>query len=86
MWYNSVAFPVFGGYGMNPKAHATSIRVILSNCVYLGQLVFGKTKCKGLYNKKRVTAPEDEWIVVENTHEPLVSWQLWDTVQKLMAT
>ena len=66
--------------------HATSIRVILSNRVYLGQLVFGKTKCKGFYNKKRVAAPEDEWIVVENTHEPLISWQLWDTVQKLMAS
>jgi len=60
--------------------YATSVRVILSNRIYLGQLVFGKTKCKGFYNKKRVPAPEDEWIVVEGTHEPIISRELWDTV------
>ena len=65
--------------------HATSIRVILTNRVYLGQLVFGKTKSKGFYNKKRVSAPENEWIVVNDTHERIVSPELWDTVQKMMA-
>lgn len=65
--------------------HATSVRVILSNPVYLGKLIFGKTKSKGFYNRKRVQVPEDEWIVVENTHEPIVSQELWDTVQKMMA-
>ncbi len=66
--------------------HATSIRVILSNRVYLGELVFGRSKSKGFYTKKRVAVPEDEWIVVENTHEPIISRELWDTVQKLMAS
>jgi len=64
--------------------HATSIRVILKNRVYLGELVFGKTKNKGFYNKKRIPSPEDEWIVVKNTHEAIISQKLWDTVQKLM--
>jgi len=66
--------------------HATSIRVILSNRIYLGQLVFGKTKSKSFYSKKRVPAPEDEWIVVNDTHQPIISQELWDTVQKLMAS
>ena len=65
--------------------HATSIRVILSNRIYLGQLIFGKTKSKGFYNKKRIQAPESEWIVVNDTHEPIITQELWDTVQKMMA-
>ncbi len=66
--------------------HATSVRVILSNPVYLGKLIFGKTKSKGFYNKKRVPAPENEWIVAENTHEAIISQDMWDTVQKMMAS
>lgn len=64
--------------------HATSIRTILSNPVYLGNTVFGRTENKGFYDKKRVPKPESEWIVVENTHEALISKDTWDTVQKLM--
>ena len=64
--------------------HATSIRVILSNEVYLGRTVFGKTKTKSFYNKNRVKTARDEWIVVEGTHEPIVKQETWDTVQKLM--
>ncbi len=64
--------------------HATSIRSILKNNAYLGQVVFGKTKTKGFFDKTRVPVPEKDWIVVENTHEPLVSQELWDTVHKMM--
>ena len=53
--------------------HATSVRSILSNQIYLGKTVFGKTKTKGFHNKKRVKAPEDEWIVAENTHEAIIT-------------
>ncbi len=64
--------------------HATSIRAILNNHIYLGQLVFGKTKTKGFFDKKRIAAPENEWIVVKNTHEAIISRELWDTVHQMM--
>lgn len=64
--------------------HATSIRVILMNRAYLGQVVFGKTKTKGFFDKARVSTPEEEWIVVDNVHEPIISRELWDTVHQLM--
>ena len=64
--------------------HATSIRSILNNRVYLGQVVFGRTKTKGFFDKTRVNVPEEDWIIVEGTHEPLVSQELWDTVHQLM--
>ena len=64
--------------------HATSIRTILNNPVYLGHTVFGRRKTKGFFDKTIVQASEDEWIVVEGTHEPLVTQDLWDLVHQMM--
>lgn len=64
--------------------HATSIRAILNNPVYLGQTTFGRTKVKGRAKKKKVAVDESEWIVVENTHEPLVDKETWDLVNDIM--
>ena len=64
--------------------HATSIRAILNNPVYLGQTVFGRRKTKGFFDKSLVHVPEEEWIVVENTHEPLIQQELWNTVHQMM--
>lgn len=64
--------------------HATSVRAILNNRVYLGQTVFGRTKTKGFFDKTRIPAPEEEWIIAEGTHEPLVTQELWDTVHQMM--
>ena len=64
--------------------HATSIRAILNNRVYLGQVLFGRTKTKGFFDKTRVATPEEEWVIAENTHEALVSQELWDTVHQMM--
>jgi len=64
--------------------HATSVRSILMNQAYIGNVVFGKTKVKGLFDKKRIPAPQEEWIIVENMHERIISRELWDTVQQLM--
>lgn len=64
--------------------HATSIRAILNNPVYLGQTTFGRTKVKGRAKKRKVTVDESEWIVVENTHEPLIDKETWDLVHDIM--
>lgn len=64
--------------------HATSIRSILGNRVYLGQTVFGRTKTKGFFDKHRIPTSEDEWIITENTHEAIITQELWDTVHQMM--
>ena len=63
--------------------HATSVHNILNNPVYLGQTVFGRTKKKGK-SKKRVPTDESEWIVVEGTHEPIITQATWDLVHDIM--
>jgi len=60
------------------------VRAILSNRAYIGQVVFGKTKTKGFFDKTRIPSSEEDWVVVENAHEPIISQELWDTVQQLM--
>ena len=65
--------------------HVTSIRVILENEVYLGRLIYGKQKCKSMKSKKKIKMPREEWIIVENCHEPIISQELWDRAHRMMS-
>ena len=60
----------------------TTVRQILSNPIYLGHLVSQRYQTKSFKDKRIVPRPEDEWITVENTHEPLVDQSTFDTVQE----
>ena len=64
--------------------HVTSIRAILNNEVYLGKLVYGKQRNKSLKSKEKVHNPKEDWIIVENCHEPIITQELWDTVHKIL--
>ncbi len=51
-----------------------SVQDILRNVVYAGDMAQGKFQCRLYENQKeRKTVPKEEWIVVKNAHEPLVS-------------
>lgn len=60
------------------KWQTWTVSKILADEVYTGDMVQGKTKTIG--HKQVPTTPE-EWIVVRGTHEPLVSRELFETVQ-----
>lgn len=64
--------------------HVTSIRAILNNEVYLGKLVYGKQRNKSMKSKEKVRNPKEDWIVVENCHEPIITQELCDTVHKIL--
>lgn len=64
--------------------HVTSIRAILNNEVYLGKFVYGKQRNKSMKSKEKVRNPKEDWIVVENCHEPIITQELWDTVHKIL--
>ena len=66
--------------------HVTSIRVILENEVYLGKLIYGKQRCKSMKSKEKVKVPREDWIIVENCHEPIISQELWDEAHRMMST
>ena len=66
--------------------HVTSIRVILENEVYLGKLIYGKQRCKSMKSKEKVKVPREDWIIIENCHEPIISQELWDEAHRMMST
>ena len=60
------------------------IKSILRNEAYIGNLVQGKVGTVSYKNKKLVGKPQEEWVRAENTHEPIISRELWDRVQALL--
>lgn len=63
---------------------ATTVCRILKNKTYLGDLIQGREKKVSYKSRKIVTQPEEEWIVVKNHHEPIVSEEEFNQVQSLL--
>ena len=57
---------------------------ILRNRVYVGDFTGQKGSTRSFKSKKRIRVPEDEWIVIENTHEALVDRETFEIVQKMV--
>lgn len=61
----------------------STIYRILRREVYTGTLVQGKTESISYKNKKRRYKPENQWIKVRNTHEPIIDVETWNKVSEL---
>ena len=61
--------------------NGTTVKRILKNKVYLGHTILGKSKKPSVKSKKKVPLPQDQWIVTENTHEPLVTETVFEKAQ-----
>ncbi len=84
----------------NPSTHANLIRKtktktsslwcartideLLKNPTYIGHLTQGKRKKVSYKSKKEKRVPKEEWIIVKNTHEPIISEETFNTVQDLL--
>ena len=60
-----------------------TIACILEKPEYCGHTVNFRTHVKSYKNKKKVRNPKDDWLIFENTHEPIISQQEFDLVQEL---
>jgi DNA invertase Pin-like site-specific DNA recombinase len=60
------------------------VKSILRNEAYIGNMVQGKVGTVSYKNSKLVRKERDEWIRAENTHEAIISRELWDRVQALL--
>lgn len=59
-----------------------AIHHMLQNQSYIGNTVQNKTYRKRMKGKGYKN-PKEKWIIVENTHEPIIDKELWDRTQKL---
>ncbi len=64
----------------------TAVRHMLQNPTYLGDLVQLKTTTVSYKNHKNVKRDKEDWIVVPNTHEAIISRELWDKVREVEAS
>ncbi|MTI67508.1 MAG: DUF4368 domain-containing protein [Firmicutes bacterium] len=67
------------GYGLWNRI---TIRRMLRNEVYIGNLVQGKRKKVNYKSKKVRQQTKDKWIIVENTHEPILDERSFRMIQE----
>lgn len=60
----------------------SSVRKILDRQEYLGHTVLRKSVSTNFKLHKRKSTDEEEQYVFYNTHEPIISQELWDSVQR----
>ena len=66
------------------KWNISSIKKILSNRIYTGDMI-QHTQTKVNYkSKKKITLDQSMWMIVENTHEPLVDKDTFEYISKLI--
>lgn len=63
---------------------AGTIPKLLSNRYYAGDSVHGQHSNDSFREKKQQMEPEENWIIVEDTHEPVVSKEVFEKAQKEM--
>ncbi len=64
----------------------SSIKHILKNEVYIGNMVQEKCKRINYKLKKRIKNDKSDWIRVENTHEPIIDKEKFYAVQDILAS
>lgn len=58
-----------------------AVRYILKNRIYIGDMVQGKQRTVSYKNHKTIRIDKKDWIVVENTHAPIIDRETFLKVQ-----
>lgn len=56
---------------------------ILEHPEYIGHTVNFRTRRKSYKNKRKIENPKEDWLIFENTHEPIVTQQEFELVQEM---
>ena len=60
----------------------SAISNMLKNEMYIGNMVQGRYGSISYKSKKNKPKPKDQWVIVKNTHEPIIDMELWNRVQE----
>lgn len=64
--------------------NAKMINKMLKDRIYVGDLIQGKKKVENYRSHKLITTKKDEWIIIQNNHEPIISKDKFDKVQEII--
>jgi site-specific DNA recombinase len=56
----------------------------LKNPHYIGDLVQGRTKVRSVVDKTRDEVAKENWIVIKDTHDPIITREEFEAVQNIM--
>ncbi len=76
----------YHNYGIQDNTYTwtpSTVRNILNNEVYIGNTVQGKRKTKSYKVHKVEAVPKEEWVIVPNTHEPIIDKETFEKAQEL---
>ena len=65
--------------------NGNTVGIILAKPEYLGHTVNFRTSQKSYKDKRVKNSPED-WLIFENTHEPIIDQATWERVQEIRQT
>ncbi len=71
-------------YRLSPLWKTDTIRRILKNEMYIGNMVQGKQTQINYKLKKPIHNKKEDWIIVQNTHEPIIDKEKFYAVQELL--
>lgn len=75
-----------GQYSNQGIWSTSTIKRILSNPIYIGTLIQGREQKVSYKDKKVIVLPKEEWHVRPHNHEPIIEEEIFDKVQKLLAS
>lgn len=63
----------------------STVARMLQNIAYIGHTLYGKTKVKKISGKKhQINTEEEQQILFENSHDPIISIEVWEKTQALL--
>ena len=62
-----------------------TVKSMLRSEVYIGHMVQNKRGTLSYKNKKQIDKPKEDWIKVENTHEPIIDMDTWNACAEVDA-
>ncbi|HGC6997855.1 TPA: recombinase family protein [Streptococcus agalactiae] len=66
------------------KWDAKMVNRIITNKVYIGVLEQGKTRKLNYKSKREVEVKEEDWIVINDSHKPIISKSIYALANKMM--
>lgn len=62
----------------------SSVKRVLKNRLYVGDMVQNKNRTKSYKVQVSVAVPEENWVIVPNTHAAIIDREKFETVQQLL--
>ena len=80
-YYQAIGKP--NPYRQNHVWNDVTVKVLLRNKAYIGNMVQNKTGTVSYKDHSQVSKPEEDWIRVSNTHEPIIDMDTWELVTQI---